>query len=210
MEPFDWTRLPEHLEQCHGALMVVWNRYREEMTRRGFNTEEVVNSLEARCWERRAQFDGTTVEVFCGWSRIILTNWIKNELDRRRAGQFPTSFDAGDSAQPRPSQDYDSFQMRLVGEAARSRLTDDQIAMFDALNDHPVKDGVIRPKPIPNRVRTYLDTHHPGLRQTHPEWEENATLAAACNEAWDAFDKHAREIYHDLERGEGPGECAPE
>ena len=45
-EFFDRERLPNLLEECHGPLMAVWNRYREQMYRRGYETQDAVNRFQ--------------------------------------------------------------------------------------------------------------------------------------------------------------------
>jgi hypothetical protein len=198
-EEFKWENLVAVLQTCHRRWMAVWNKYREQIVRRGIKTEDAVHSLVQRCSERREQFTGTTVDHFCRWSSRVLNNWILDELRRHRADSFPSEFDPADSGQPRPSVAALNAQVQLTIAAARARLTDVECALFDALCDHPPKEGVVKPKPLPQRVRAYLDTHRPALRPANPEWEVNATLVAACDAAWAAFDAHARAVYDELE-----------
>lgn len=196
----DWNNLDQHLNQCHGALMRVWNKYHPDLVRKGFDTAtEAVNEVALRCLQNKEKFVGTTVSYFCSWSRTILLHWILNELYRRRPDQISESYDPTALGQPRPSVDYENKLLHFTIEVARDQLTNVERALFDALSDHPPKEGVIRPKPLPPRVRDYLDTHCPGLRQLHPEWEDNGTLAAACDAAWTKFDSYARAFHDELE-----------
>ncbi len=60
MDHIDWGNIEEELKRCHPALMKVWNDYRDQMHRHGFNTSVVLKDLSAKVWEKRDRYDGTT------------------------------------------------------------------------------------------------------------------------------------------------------
>jgi hypothetical protein len=69
---------------CHGPLMKVWNRFRDQMYDREIMTDAALNDVESLICEKISTFNGTSVGEFCKWSRTIFCNMILQRLRGNR------------------------------------------------------------------------------------------------------------------------------
>ncbi len=83
------------------ALMKVWDRYRDQMHRRGFEAVDVLQELALRVFNKRDQFRGTT--------RPSCSRWTKNNAKgvRSESGRFRDALEnspnlAGKASKPIP------------------------------------------------------------------------------------------------------------
>src|SRR4051812_15552880 len=96
----------EILERCHGSHMRIWNRCRQQMHRRGFETADATQEVATRVWDNRADFKGSTLAEFCAWSGQILLNWMYAEQRRCRPDPMGSSPLPVDPKQKSPSLDF--------------------------------------------------------------------------------------------------------
>ena len=126
MDEINWDDLDEELKKCHPALMKVWNRYRDQMHRRRFETVDVLQELSLRAFKNRDQFRGTTRASFCKWSLVILQRLIVEELRQRRHEyqHFSSDIDPMDPAQQRPSEKFQDDVRYATYQMARENLAE--------------------------------------------------------------------------------------
>ena len=200
---FEITRenVPELLERCHGALMRIWNRCRDQMRRRGFETTEAIQEVAARVWENRADFRGTTVEEFCAWSGQILLHWMYAEQRRCRPDQMGSALLPVDPKQKRPSVDFQELLRWEAYQQARKELPDHERELIALRYEQQLS---LR------EVGEQLEKDHPDLWQIHQAaWGSPYKLDKACQAAEQHLNKLARAIHRELEGGP-PHECPPE
>jgi RNA polymerase sigma factor (sigma-70 family) len=182
-----------HLELCHGALMRIWNQYRDQMNRRGYETADATQEVTTRVYAKSAEFKGKTLDEFCGWSKKILTRWILGELRRTRAMQMDGDHDASDSGQPRPSEVFQSEIRFAAYRLARAALPELERILIEFKYEQKLKV---------EEVFELLQRDYPILWETHQaNWNSSDMLKTACQAAKQHLNDIAKEIHQQLETG---------
>jgi RNA polymerase sigma factor (sigma-70 family) len=185
------------LDSCHGALMRIWNQYRDQMYQRGFETAEATQEVAARVLENRESFRGTTQAEFCAWSRCILINWILAELRRNRPVQMDSGHDTADSGQQRPSEAFQDDVRYAAYQLARAALPEHERVLIELRYEEARSVA---------EVSERLQRDHPEVWQTHQaEWDSRHRLDNACQAAEQHLNDLARGFFRELEGG-SPGE----
>jgi RNA polymerase sigma factor (sigma-70 family) len=197
VDDFDWENLDEELHKCHKALMKVWNLYRDQMHRRGFDTVDVFQELALKVLANRERFRGTTQGEFCAWSRQIVRNFILAELRRRRGAQMDPDLDPVDTDQQRPSSAFQDEIRHAVYELASASLPEHERVLIELRfeSGHSVRE-------VGERLRNDYDQ----LWQIHrASWSPEHALKQACERAKEAINRSAVEIHRLLEGGSASG-----
>jgi RNA polymerase sigma factor (sigma-70 family) len=203
VDEINWDDLDKELEKCHPALMNVWNRYRDQMHRRGFETVDVLQDLALKVYKKRDQFRGARPRSFCEWSRVILRGLIVEELRRRRHGHqhLDSDMDAVNPAQQRPSEEFQDDVRYAAYNLARANLPEHELALIDLMSEF--KPEKSKPGLSMREVGERLRKGYPQLWQIHySEWyPEEPKLRKACERARKALDKSFTECHRLLEGG---------
>jgi RNA polymerase sigma factor (sigma-70 family) len=188
------------LELCHPALMKAWNKYRQQMYARGFETADAKNEVAVKVLDKRDTFRGSTQAQFCAWSKQILVRWILAELRRKRPGQIDSGHDTADSGQERPSQAFQDELRYAVYLLARAKLPEHERNLIELRYE---QDLSVR------KVGEALRKDYPLLWQIHQaEWDSEAKLGQGCEKAKQHFNEMAAEVHRQLEGG-SPDESDP-
>jgi RNA polymerase sigma factor (sigma-70 family) len=194
MDNIDWNNIDRELTRCHPALMKVWNRYREQMHRRGFETGDFLNELALTVLENRDQFRGTTRPDFCKWSQKILDRKIHTVLRRFHPDTIDSAHNLVDRRQGRPSVVFQEECRRKAIILAFDSLPEPERTLFELKH-------MSRPKLSIKEVGERLRIEHIDLWEIHQRsWiPEEPKLRRSCEQSREAFEEAAMVCYRVLE-----------